>query len=120
MPDEEIMEMWKKKRRRFWIFIGVFAIITATLAVVHIMFLYILALVLMVVGVISMMNAGAQMARWKYFTLPVQYGGFHEHEIAARNEKERLSEFGMVMAGVGFALFLVSLYISSLGWTGLA
>ncbi len=118
MEDASLAEERKKKRKRFKIALISFVVITAVLAIINVAFLYLLSLILMIVGVVSMMNTGAQMARWKYFTLPVQYGGFHEHEMVERREKERIADMGMLVAIIGFMLFILAIYVTSLGWNG--
>ncbi|NPA75942.1 MAG: hypothetical protein GXO25_07695 [Euryarchaeota archaeon] len=122
MPDETLMklrEQYRKRRRKFLIAIGLFFLIVGILAIVHLAFMYILAIGLMLVGVVSMMNMGAQITRMRYFTLPVENGGFHEHEQAFAKERESNFSLGLILSCIGFGLFLLSLYLTSIGWRGL-
>ena len=115
MADEEdkikIMKKESKKKslRNFTIFVVVMLI----LSVLTPFIILILGIILMLAGVSAMYDLGTVIeSLWK--NLPREKKSLEEKALFDRSFYE-----GIILSGGGFFLFLLALYILSMGWRGL-
>ena len=116
MEEETIEHLVEEKRRRFKRNMSIIITVFIILALLNILFLMILGLILMLVGATTSLNTGSAMMKWKYYANVTS--GFHEDVKIEKKERRTNFNLGILLSLIGLALFLLSLYLASMGWTG--
>ncbi len=118
MEDETIRPLVEQKRRKWRKMLLIFILVVGIVGILNVFFLFVLGILLMIIGVITSINTGNALLEWRYYHTNMR-SGFDD--VFKMERKDRAMNFGIgaISSVVGLLIFILSLYLYSVGWFGL-
>ena len=113
MGDDDVENLMRERKKKSMRNFVIFVVVMLILGVLTPFIILLLGIILMLAGVSAMYDLGTVIeSLWK--NLPREKKTLEEKAVFDRSFYE-----GIILSGSGFLLFLLALYLMSIGWRGI-